>query len=371
MDVNTPKIDDSNNHLTVETITSYINYFDHLSLYETEQVIGHLSKCLDCQNKFNEIFDKLLDESYNKHSISLFNSDISNLESNEILFEDISSNFRLSIHKNKNDEFILIFNLIPHSVHNNMIRIFINQLGQTFRFLNVDVSKEYKLDLPIETTIDALSEIAVDILITTSRSNFPKIKERRFNLVTTIALLIISGTLLAALFYFFNNKKESHEVILMTHTRKAMLDNDNQFREKNQSRQRQIDSSEPSEFDSISMTDSIFNVKPEDVKISNEFSRNYILERNVDILDTTGKGIVIISPNLEDTLHGAIKLRWIDGGGNNAYKISIVDNKNRSMYETTIRGNDLIYSGKLKPGLYYWNIFVDNQLKQTGKFVVD
>ena len=119
------------------------------------------------------------------------------------------------------------------------------------------------------------------------------------------------------------------------------------------------------------MADSIFNVKPEDVKVSNEYSRNYILERDVDIVDTSGKGIVILSPNLGDTLHGAIKLRWIDGGGNNAYKIRIVDNKNRSMYETTIRGNDLIYSGKLKPGLYYWEIFVSDQLKQSGKFIVE
>jgi len=373
MDINTPTVDNSNKHLAVETITSYINYFDQLSLYETEQVNCHLPKCQECQDKYNEIFDKLLEEAHNKHSISLFNNDISKVEPNQVLFEDISNNFRLIIKKNLNDDFILIFNLIPHSVHNNMIRIFINELGQTLRFLNVDVNKEYKIEFPSGTSLNALSEIGADILVTTSRTTFPKTKERRFNLVTTVALVFICGILLMALFYFFNNKKENHEVILMTHTRKEMLDTDNNGRQKGENKplQQQNNSLETSKYDSTSSIDSIFNIMPEDVKLRNEFSRNFILERDVDMVDTTGNGIVIISPSIGDTLHNSIKFRWMDMGKNNAYEINIVDNKNQIMYETTIRGNDLIYSGKLKPGLYYWKIFVNDQLKQSGKFVIE
>ena len=373
MDVNTPTIDDSIKHLTVEAITSYINYFDQLSLFEVEHADNHISKCSECQKKYNEIFDRLLDESYNIHSLSLFNNSLSDSAPNEVSFEDISNNFRMTIYKNNNDDYILIFNLIPHSVHNNMIRIVINELHLTFRFLNIDVRKEYKIDLPVDTLVDSISEIAVDILITTSRTTFPKKSERRFNFVSMIALLFISIVFISSLFYFFNNKKSNNdEVFLMTHTRKEMLDTDGNRRHQreDESGQQQSNNVE-STNDSTSAVDSVFNTRPEDVKVKNEFSRNYILERNVDIVDTTGKGIAIISPNLDDTLHNSIRLRWMDAGKNIAYGISIVDNKNHIMYKNTIRGNDLIYSGKLKPGLYYWNIFVDNQLKQTGKFLVE
>ena len=152
-----------------------------------------------------------------------------------------------------------------------------------------------------------------------------------------------------------------------------MLDNDSNGRVSSGEKfsQPQNNSSENLKSDSTSYIDSLFNIRPEDVKLRNEFSRNFILERDVDMVDTTGKAIIIISPNIGDTLHSSIKFRWMDVGKNNAYKINIVDNKNQIVYETTIRGNDLIYSGKLKPGLYYWKIFVDNELKQSGKFLIE
>ncbi len=365
--------DESNNHLTTETLTSYINYFDRLSQYEVDHITAHLDKCSDCENKYTEVFDRLLNESKNKHSLSLFNNNISLSESDEVLFEDISNNFRLTIFKNSSDDYILIFNLIPHSVHNNMIRITVHELDKTFRFLNIDVRKEYKVGLPSETLINSITEIEVDILITTSRTTYPKKIEYRFNLITSIALLVICGVLISALIYFFSSDKDdNNEVVLMTHTRKEMIESEKDRPHESESEMaaQKFDPGLPAEFDSTSIADSIFNIKPEDVNVRNEFSPNYILERNINMVDSTGKVIVIISPKMNDTLYNSIKLSWMDTETNNAYTINIVDNKNRTMYQTTVRGSDLIYSGKLKPGLYYWNIIVNNRLKQSSKFYV-
>ncbi len=352
MDVPFQTSDDSNNHLTTEALTSYINYFDQLAQYETEHISSHLATCNECRILYEEIFDRILNNSHNKHSLSLFNNSLSSTESDEVTFEDISNNFRLTIYKNDAKEFILIFNLIPHSVHNNMIGITIHELHKTFRFLNVDVKKEYKIDLPVETSISSITEIAVDILITTSRTTLPQKAEHRFTLVTFISLLFICGVLIFALIYFFSNKDENNnnEVILMSHTRKEMIEPEKYNKQKNENENisQPSDSALSSEFDSTAIADSLFNINPEDVYVQNDYSSNYILDKNVNVIDASGRGVKIISPKTNDTLSNSIKLRWIDTEKNRAYRINITDNKNHIMYETSIRGNDLIYSGKIE-----------------------
>ncbi len=361
----------SNAHLTDKQINSYINYLGILPEYETDQVENHINICAECKEKFNVLFDKILDESVNKHSISLFNNSVKNGEGEHAIFDDISNNFRLTISKKNDDKFYLVFNLIPQSVHNNMIRIIVHELNLTFRFLNVDVSKEYNLPLPPETTIDSLSEISVDILISTT-NEFPAKVKRSKNFVYLIAgLIILVGTVfIISLFYLIKENESGDEVVLTQHTRKEMIESANDKNPETPNEMNGIDENANSERnnDSTATADTVIKLKPEDIKIENEFSNNYALDRNINMVDTTGKNIVIISPANNDTVSNSIRFNWRDTEKNNAYKINIVNNKNNLIYETSIRGNDLNYSGRLKPGLYYWKVFVNDKIKQSGKF---
>ena len=51
-------LDESNEHLSHQTLATYINLPGQLSEKERQFISNHLAECTDCSNKFNIIFDE-------------------------------------------------------------------------------------------------------------------------------------------------------------------------------------------------------------------------------------------------------------------------------------------------------------------------
>ncbi len=65
-------LDETTNHLSQQTLATYINLQDQLSDKEKQFISNHLTECKECSESFNKIFDEDLDLDGKRNVISLF-----------------------------------------------------------------------------------------------------------------------------------------------------------------------------------------------------------------------------------------------------------------------------------------------------------
>ncbi|RIK82040.1 hypothetical protein DCC62_00985 [candidate division KSB1 bacterium] len=51
-----------------------------------------------------------------------------------------------------------------------------------------------------------------------------------------------------------------------------------------------------------------------------------------------------------------------------AFELIIIDNKENTILNKAIRGNEFLLNERLSPGLYYWTLQVDKEMIYAGKF---
>ncbi|MEW5799790.1 MAG: hypothetical protein AB1728_12375 [Bacteroidota bacterium] len=100
------------------------------------------------------------------------------------------------------------------------------------------------------------------------------------------------------------------------------------------------------------------------------FIPNQILENFIERTVRSSSGIMLIAPNIGDTIVFPFTFKW---KGNNAGKniaVTVVDNKNSEVWKETSSSSELISEKKLAPGLYYIKLQLGEKLVYVGKFVV-
>jgi|GEM_PF-6848180 len=99
-----------------------------------------------------------------------------------------------------------------------------------------------------------------------------------------------------------------------------------------------------------------------------DFVANNVLENFVDRNMRSEVGTKIISPAIGDTLSVPINFMWGNEKGN--YTFELVNNRNKRISRKVLSNNHLVYNEKLNPGLYYWEILVNDKLEAVGKFYI-
>ena len=110
--------------------------------------------------------------------------------------------------------------------------------------------------------------------------------------------------------------------------------------------------------------------KPEEKIQPESFTANDVLENFINRNIRSETKINILQPGIGDTVSLPITFKWnrqTDAGYN---ELIIVNNKNKSLYQVEISGEEITIDKKLSEGLYYWKILVKNKLEAVGKFYI-
>ncbi|MBN1560358.1 hypothetical protein JW998_08915 [candidate division KSB1 bacterium] len=83
--------------------------------------------------------------------------------------------------------------------------------------------------------------------------------------------------------------------------------------------------------------------------------------------------VTVISPSNNDNVKKNLLFRW-QREDNSELFIIILNNREEELFTFSTTGNDYLFKNaakKLPPGLYYWKLEDENELKHVGKFYVD
>jgi hypothetical protein len=101
---------------------------------------------------------------------------------------------------------------------------------------------------------------------------------------------------------------------------------------------------------------------------ADSFAVNLNLE---SMVGSRSRGLVIEvhSPPNHAALQGAITFSWKDFG-RESLSLSIVDNRNETVFRSPVAGGAHRFSGILPPGCYYWKLESATELYYVGKFFI-
>lgn len=109
-----------------------------------------------------------------------------------------------------------------------------------------------------------------------------------------------------------------------------------------------------------------------DIAFSGEnFTENKTLENFIGRNIRSEKTVEIISPEIGSRLSSTIMFEWKRNNIEGPLTLTIVDNKNNNVYKETVDDSTLIFTKKLKQGLYYWKLSTKEKVEAVGKFYVN
>lgn len=162
------------------------------------------------------------------------------------------------------------------------------------------------------------------------------------------AVVIFLGLLITAYYIFLNKNRESKKFNVAQRTDSLM-----------------------NRKDSI-ITPQLFekeiNVKNDIAFKGERFAENKILENFIGRNIRSEKTVEIISPEIGAHISSAIKFEWKKNDIKEPLTFTLIDNKNNSIYKTSVDENTLTIAKKLKQGLYYWKLSTADKIEAVGKF---
>ena len=340
-------LDDSGKHLSYEIISAYINLFNNLSIKEKKFVKEHLNKCLECNEKYNEVFDE--DFEFDENTIAINFYQISVDETKKVYQSD---NGKIELLFNKENSIItFVFTRLPDEYKNQNFRI--SAGGTVLRILSAEENKSYYLNQLV--ILEDISEIKVLFLkiYNGAERTSPKFKLKRYYGIAAAAILI--AMLIIGYFYFSPVEKK---VVAVNENKIAV---DSSFnKEKGKNKLSNKNGQKENEENLMALN----NVTEKD------FKENSVLENFVNRNVRSEENIKIIFPSIGDTLIKNVRLKWASSEKGTGYQIIIVNNRNEKVWEITTDSNTIMVEKKLLPGLYYWKIENDGKLETIGKFFI-
>ncbi|MEO8399253.1 MAG: hypothetical protein ABI550_05475 [Ignavibacteriaceae bacterium] len=334
-------LDESNKHLSFESISRYANLNELLSWKEKDFVKKHLKECSVCSKKFNVVFDE--DFEFDEEAIR-FDGLI--LQKNAVnSFQITHDEFEIEIYK-KGIENVLVFNLLSDRLKNCCVRL----LSGDKTFLRLTDAKE-KIEYQI-SHFDKPSEIKNIKLEFLQGKDQKKTDSKNFNV--SYYWYAAAAIILVALGLAYFLPKES--VMPENKKREIVLDT---AKVKN----------------NIIQNDSVeIPVKKNNEKLIaynlSDFEENKILENFIDRNIRSSSTIKIISPEIGDTIKTPHVFKWEKIKEASEYSVIILSNKNKKVAEINSAQNFLQVSKELSPGLYYWKLEAEGKLRAVGKFFV-
>ncbi|HVO72778.1 MAG TPA: hypothetical protein VMT35_02035 [Ignavibacteriaceae bacterium] len=352
-------------HLSFETLSTYINFQGLLSRKEKKFIEDHLHECTSCRDKFNDAYDEEFEFDQGKISTvlnpesSIFKSDF-NFSSSD---ETIRAIFRPETDINVTvwdkqepgfQQYYLVFNRIQKEGKDQNLRIIVPESDVVLRIISPIANKKYKLPTAWKLDISSIKELHLEIITRQYEEPEKKIIHRKSNVLPIIkyaALIIILFAASIGLYFLFVPSDNINEIAEKRHpkpvSKKTVVSHDS-LSAINQNKQQKKTQTPAKDFASYNSNNELENT----------------------IKGNSGKKIKIISPAMGDTLKKHLEFEWTSLPGLNDYTLTIINNKNEEVWKRTLTDTKVDILQKLKPGRYYWNIEVNGETESTGKFYI-
>ncbi len=351
-------------HLSFETISTYINFFRLLSRKEKKFIEDHLHDCTECRDKFNDTYDEEFEFDEAKISAvlnpepSIFKSDY-NYSSADGTIRAIfrpETDINLTVWDKQEpgfQQYFLVFNRIQKEGKDQNLRIIIPDSNIILRIVSPVANKKYKLPTAWKLDISSIKELNVEIIHRHFEEPEKKVVHRKSNLIPILKY--------AALLVFLIGSSIGLYFIL------APADDIDTFLEENVQSPPTKTEIKP---DSLPAADK--NKPPQKEQTAAKDLASYTSSGELEnmIKRDTGKKIRIISPLPNDTVKKHLEFEWTPLSGLNEYTLTIFNNKNEEIWKRTLTDAKVDILQKLKPGRYYWQIEVNAETEATGRFYI-
>ena len=348
-------LDKSGSHLSLQTLAMYINLQNLLSTKEKAFISDHLSECRRCSDSFNLVFDEDFELDTEKDGIPVYRQPDDGDEDTS-LFTSEDGLVEIELTRLSPSDYNLRFLSLPSRLKNEKAALQVNS-RYVVRVLSMDMDTIYI----VHSETDIMNAGLAELVSLTSPPAVPVLPEsashgikKNIYLYAAAAMVIIA----ASLFIYFalnragNYPNEPTRVITnLTPGQKPINESDTAVSETPSDDKNEIENNNSSDKDDY-------------------FAANTTLENFIGRDERGESKVEIISPSIGADIKMPIKFEWMTARKNMTLNFVILNNRNSSVYERLINGNELTIDSKLKPGLYYWKLESTNEAEAMGKFYV-
>lgn len=105
-------------------------------------------------------------------------------------------------------------------------------------------------------------------------------------------------------------------------------------------------------------------------RYAENFKASPFMEEMVNSYSVRSYAITVLSPKIDEDVKGNIFFQWEETEEEPIY-LKILNNQAIELYSFTPENNQVLFTEKLKPGLYYWKLESEEDLLFVGKFFVE
>jgi hypothetical protein len=338
-------LDESQNHLSDNTISDYINSFSSLTRKETRFIENHINSCNECSSRFNLLFDENFESGQNRKKIEITPEKLSAEDSDYKKFAETESGIEFSIRK-ENSDLVLIFLRTGKELQNCNCRLSNPEIGTIIRIVSLEAGKKYKIPA---FSADIFSTIPFEIDYIKSPLSEVPYKRQSNKIFWTVAIISVAIIAAVTLFYLLSPSQPDQRL-----TKKTQLN------------------AETTDKNIPEIHDTLLNeqIKKIPVPIPPEFAINYTLENSLNRNLRSASQLKLITPPAGDTVRTHLHFKWTPVEDVTEYYIEIVDNKNRLIWEKLVDYNEVTFLEKIDPGLYYFKVNAGSGFIVVGKFFI-
>ncbi len=353
-------LDETNSHLSIQTLATYINLSDQLSDKEKQFISNHLAECSDCSRSFDLIFDEDLELDGKKNVISLFRQP-ENPDDEAVIFKSEDGLVEIELSKLSQTDFNLRFISLPSRLNRERaaLKVFSKYI------LRVP-SMEMENMFIIHSEEDIMNLDSFELVSLTAPPVIPVIPkvekpERSTKIYWYAAAAIV--IFISIIFIYLTMKSGSQlpnpgeqpqTITDLTPGQKPIRESDNAATRTPEPTQKSI---------------------PENNQQTTEpdhdvFAANVTLENFINRNNRSGSPVEIVSPAIGADVKMPLTFEWANTKKNVTLKFVILSNQNIPVYNSLINGKELTIDIKLDPGLYYWKLESSESIEVMGKFFI-
>lgn len=352
-------LDGQKGHLSSTVLSAYINFINDLSRKEKNFIEKHLAECSECKSRLINIFDEEFDLD---DEIQI--SELSKHWHKDINYQEFTSNQNgcsIAISEEENRLFVII-RALPEVFTKRNLRLVLYDGTIMCRIISANTGRKFVINKKLKPEILRHGKIIVQSFNSEDELKNQSVSKIKNPFVYSAAAAILMAFFLFIYFSFIQPggfNKLYHQPLVIKDTT-SRLDTVNKSLERPMEQLVQTNTGGKNKFEKKSRHN----------EIAAAFMENAVLENFISREVRSSGGIVIIQPRINESIKNfPIKFIW-NGEKGKTYKLIIVNNKNNEIYSIEIKKSVFRFGGKLKPGLYYWKLEVDNILAAVSKFAV-
>jgi hypothetical protein len=348
--------DNTNNHLSSDLLSEYVNLPDLLSDKEKTGISTHLAECTLCSDSFNRIFDEIFEQNVNKNSVTLFKQPDDEGGENAV-FRSADSLVEVELTQLGPAEYNLRFTSLPSWLKNEKAALNADSVN-IVRMLAVDTTTMYLIssvnELMKQGSLELIS-LKAPVVISELKKSGRTIRDK--NYFRYAALVIILSAVGIFIYYTLRTGEK-----LQIQDEPAGITNDVTPGQNSVNKTDSTSKTAPEKVENVSPTNS-------DVG-GNVFAENGKLEGFISSSNKINPGVEIISPSGGTEVKMPVRFEWMTSKKNITLKFVILTNREIPVYERLISGRELTLDTKLNPALYYWKLESSDSTEAMSKFII-